>query len=673
MKFRSVFTGATMLLLAMPAFGAGSDRNTPIPTLQGGPDTMTLSVAPNPDLMLMEVRVFDVQGNEIFSDSSENGEVLLPYAADLADGVYQYSSTAYHAVDPVAASEMAGNPEFLTTKRNGYLYIQDGQFKQKHELDLKRWNDRPEANNNDVSLLNRAIAGLAGIISSDALAQDVTVDDGTPQIFFEDTNTAAGAEWEIFGNGSSTTGFFFIQEEIGSNSDNIISIDGTDASGEATDSIDIKTDGDIEMAGGNFVLERSGQLVIGANQSIQSTPDLEIIDSLPVISMYDTDNSNNWFASFFNNGTYTLQSSEGGFVLRIDEEAGSNSLVIDADGDVGLGTSTPLGDLEIQGGQLYLTDSGHDWHFNPGGTGLWFNNITDGTNPVKFNNDAPSDSLVVESGTGDIGLGTSSPDADLDIQAAAPDLRFTDNGQGNAMDLELSNNFLRIQGASGQDIGKINAGAPVGTFTTDAAGRTGYGTANPAASFNVKYRSAHGAVPVLLIQKPNNDEIFKVNFNGDTFVNGAIVHSSDANEKTNVQSVNYAQILEKVATLPIQQWQYKDAVGVDHIGPMAQDFHATFNLGSTNKGIATVDASGVALAAIKALALENGQLELSNKKQSEELAKLKSAHRQLLAAYHAQQDTLAQIDSDRERLAQLEAVVAEMAVGQAEPVLTSAK
>jgi hypothetical protein len=37
------------------------------------------------------------------------------------------------------------------------------------------------------------------------------------------------------------------------------------------------------------------------------------------------------------------------------------------------------------------------------------------------------------------------------------------------------------------------------------------------------------------------------------------------------------------------------------MGPVAQDFHAAFGLGSDDKGISTVDADGVALAAIQAL------------------------------------------------------------------------
>ena len=41
---------------------------------------------------------------------------------------------------------------------------------------------------------------------------------------------------------------------------------------------------------------------------------------------------------------------------------------------------------------------------------------------------------------------------------------------------------------------------------------------------------------------------------------------------------------------------------------MAQDFKASFDLGATDKAIFTVDADGVALAAIQALAAENKAL-----------------------------------------------------------------
>lgn len=85
--------------------------------------------------------------------------------------------------------------------------------------------------------------------------------------------------------------------------------------------------------------------------------------------------------------------------------------------------------------------------------------------------------------------------------------------------------------------------------------------------------------------------------------------SSDRNAKKDFRSVNVQEVLEKVAALPIQEWSYKaDPAGSRHIGPVAQDFRAAFGLGADNKTIATVDADGVALAAIQALYRENLEL-----------------------------------------------------------------
>ncbi|MFV1981316.1 MAG: hypothetical protein ACC655_09205, partial [Rhodothermia bacterium] len=46
---------------------------------------------------------------------------------------------------------------------------------------------------------------------------------------------------------------------------------------------------------------------------------------------------------------------------------------------------------------------------------------------------------------------------------------------------------------------------------------------------------------------------------------------------------------------------YKGGSGTDHIGPMAEDFFESFGLGGDERYIGTVDADGVALAAIQGL------------------------------------------------------------------------
>lgn len=86
---------------------------------------------------------------------------------------------------------------------------------------------------------------------------------------------------------------------------------------------------------------------------------------------------------------------------------------------------------------------------------------------------------------------------------------------------------------------------------------------------------------------------------------------SDSAKKTDIQRVDTKFVLDKVCSLPVQQWRYKDQPdpSVRHIGPMAQDFWRAFRLGEDSLGISTIDPDGVALAAIQELAKRNEQLE----------------------------------------------------------------
>ncbi len=77
---------------------------------------------------------------------------------------------------------------------------------------------------------------------------------------------------------------------------------------------------------------------------------------------------------------------------------------------------------------------------------------------------------------------------------------------------------------------------------------------------------------------------------------------SDRNSKANLAAVDTRAVVEKLAQIPISTWNYKTQdVSIRHIGPMAQDFAAAFNVGEDDKHISTIDADGVALAAIQGL------------------------------------------------------------------------
>jgi hypothetical protein len=83
---------------------------------------------------------------------------------------------------------------------------------------------------------------------------------------------------------------------------------------------------------------------------------------------------------------------------------------------------------------------------------------------------------------------------------------------------------------------------------------------------------------------------------------GVWTNSSDRHAKENFSPVNAQSILAQVAALPLTTWNYRaEDATVRHIGPMAQDFHAAFGLGADDVTISTVDANGIALAAIQGL------------------------------------------------------------------------
>lgn len=103
---------------------------------------------------------------------------------------------------------------------------------------------------------------------------------------------------------------------------------------------------------------------------------------------------------------------------------------------------------------------------------------------------------------------------------------------------------------------------------------------------------------------------------------------SDRRLKTAIETIDPVDILDRLLALPISRWSYTaQGPGIRHLGPMAQDFAAAFGLGENTTTIATIDADGVALAAIQGL--------------SARLASENAALRARLAAVEARLDALA--------------------------------
>lgn len=112
---------------------------------------------------------------------------------------------------------------------------------------------------------------------------------------------------------------------------------------------------------------------------------------------------------------------------------------------------------------------------------------------------------------------------------------------------------------------------------------------------------------------------------------------SDRNAKTNFQPVNPRHILDQLEQLPILYWNYHaQSPTTRHLGPVAQDFHDAFQLGSDTRRLATVDVDGVALAAIQGL---NQKLQEELALRDEELRELRRTLRALAEQIVALQST----------------------------------
>jgi len=125
--------------------------------------------------------------------------------------------------------------------------------------------------------------------------------------------------------------------------------------------------------------------------------------------------------------------------------------------------------------------------------------------------------------------------------------------------------------------------------------------------------------------------------------------------------------------MPICSWNYEADDSSRHlIGPTAQDFYAAFSLGDSDKAIASIDADGVALAAIQGLynlvqekVGEIAQLRAEKDIQIAALKAEKDAHTQQIAAQQqqiaAQQQRIADLEA---RLAAVETMITSLAAGK---------
>ncbi|MCP5025705.1 MAG: hypothetical protein GY929_05400, partial [Actinomycetia bacterium] len=127
--------------------------------------------------------------------------------------------------------------------------------------------------------------------------------------------------------------------------------------------------------------------------------------------------------------------------FKVEAGAPANTLYVEDDGDVGVGTANPTVRMHLVKGDspaLRLEQDGSSgftpqaWDVAGNETNFFIRDVTNGSKlPFRIKPGAPDDSIFVAA-SGNIGMGTDSPDLNLDIEGDGPGFRLTNTGTGTA-------------------------------------------------------------------------------------------------------------------------------------------------------------------------------------------------------------------------------------------------
>ncbi len=331
----------------------------------------------------------------------------------------------------------------------------------------------------------------------------------------------------------------------------------------------------------------------------------------------------------------------------------ANQFLIRASGGVGIGTASPGDLLEIYGtaGSKGLRLNDGTFYHKIGQRGDTLNlsanaGANGSTGDIRFNVGSPTDTKMIVSRNGNVGIGTTSPSATLHVNG---EVKVNPNGNNYGLyvtGVGTSGVGVYVDNIGSGNYGIVGNGAPTGGSgiegtTTTASGVAGTATSgngvigittsgngvvgNATSGYGVfgQVTAAGGWAGLFRYGTDGNNSAYfgrngaAAEFDGTVTVNGTFNNNSDRTVKEHFTAVSAVDILNKVAHLPITEWNYKQDAPTKHIGPMAQDFYATFSVGTDERHIAPIDEGGVALAAIQGLnqKIEQKNVEIQNLKQ----------------------------------------------------------
>ncbi|MEM7587309.1 MAG: hypothetical protein AAF560_28235 [Acidobacteriota bacterium] len=267
------------------------------------------------------------------------------------------------------------------------------------DRDALRIPEKAQVINNDLVVVGSACVGLDCVNGESFGFDTLRLKENNLRIHFNDTSNSASFpqnDWRIVANDTTNGGANYLALEDSTAGRIPFRVEA----GAPVNTLYVEADGDVGVKTANPVV------------------DIHVVEGNTPTLRLEQDGSDG-----FTPQTYDIAANEANFFIR-DVTNGSalffrskpgapeDSIFIDADGDVGIGTDSPDADLDVQSGnpqfRLTGTNSGAEWVQAINGSGRWSLNFADtGNGTIKVDADAPDNGIVV--GDAGVGIGTNTP------------------------------------------------------------------------------------------------------------------------------------------------------------------------------------------------------------------------------------------------------------------------
>ncbi|WP_415407296.1 tail fiber domain-containing protein [Sulfurovum sp. CS9] len=417
-------------------------------------------------------------------------------------------------------------------------------------------------------------------------AADVIVSSGMPVIDFDDTNTV-GDDWRISGNRN----YWYLRNQVN-----------------------------------DVVAMRFPKQSIAANSFIAevSTGNIDIADGAMNINRAQKN---------------ALISDSSG-----DINLANGSVFIDRSADrMGIGTTTPSGALHVKssGNTDFYLENGTGsaiWRTRIGGSSLdyYITDITNGTQPFTIENNTASNTLYLDS-TNNVGIGTNSPQAKLDIRGDIASAWAGSNTVGDGLTnlLVLSASNSEVDKSSDVGFRLVNGSTSKGwNFRTNSGGDSFQATLQGTGGAEFTVTNATSDV--------SGTELYLGN--GAKNVGGVWINASSRALKENIKELSTQDALAAFHKLQPVTYNYKSDKKEQVVGFIAEDVPELVAIQSRD-GLSSMDMVAVLTKVLQEQEKNNELLQQRVGEQEQQLTATKT-----------------QLETMQQRVVQLESILTNLAL-----------